>query len=223
MITQESYFNAARKAMVESQLRPNKVIDEQVITAFAEVPREAFLPKSLREIAYIDEDIILSGGRFVMEPMVLARLVQAMGLQRRSTLLVVGCGTGYGAAICSYLVNSVIAIESRANMVERAEQVLADLDISNVAVVKSKLAEGFPAEAPFDAILVEGALETVPSRLLDQLAPDGVLAGVWRPAGSASGEASIWQASADSFVRTALFTAQIPGFEEFREKPKFVF
>ena len=219
----ESFFTKARKTMVESQLRPNRVIDERVIAAFSSVEREAFVPKSLREIAYIDEDIKLAGGRCVMEPMVLARLVQALNMEQRDTLLVVGCGTGYVAAICSMLVNSVIAVESRTNLVSRAEQILADMEIGNVAVVKNRLADGFPAEAPFDAILVEGAIETEPTRLLQQLAPGGVLAAVWRPAGTLSGEASIWQASRDRFVRTPLFTAQIPGFEEFREKPKFVF
>lgn len=219
----ESFFTKARKTMVESQLRPNRVIDERVIAAFSSVEREAFVPKSLREIAYIDEDIKLAGGRCVMEPMVLARLVQALNMEQRDTLLVVGCGTGYAAAICSMLVNSVIAVESRTNLVSRAEQILADMEIGNVAVVKNRLADGFPAEAPFDAILVEGAIETEPTKLLQQLAPGGVLAAVWRPAGTLSGEASIWQASRDRFVRTPLFTAQIPGFDEFREKPKFVF
>ena len=84
----ESFFTKARKAMVESQLRPNRVIDERVIAAFSSVEREAFVPKSLREIAYIDEDIKLAGGRCVMEPMVLARLVQALDMEQRDTLLV---------------------------------------------------------------------------------------------------------------------------------------
>ena len=94
-------FDTARKAMVESQIRANKVIDEGVIAAFSDVPREIFVPKSMRDIAYVDEDISLSGGRYVMEPMVMARMMQALELSASSSVLVVGAGSGCGAAILS--------------------------------------------------------------------------------------------------------------------------
>ena len=155
-------FDNARKAMVESQIRANKVIDDAVIDAFSSIPREHFVPKTMRDIAYIDEDLSLSGGRYVIEPMVMARLIQAADLKPSSSVLVVGTGSGYGAAILSKIVSSVIAIDSRAAMVQKAEQNLEKLEIGNVAVIQAKLQDGYLEESPYDAIFIEGAIECVP-------------------------------------------------------------
>jgi len=216
-------FDTARKAMVESQIRANKVIDEGVIAAFSDVPREIFVPKSMRDIAYVDEDISLSGGRYVMEPMVMARMMQALELSANSSVLVVGAGSGYGAAILSKIVSSVIAIDSRAAMVQKAEQIIASLEIGNVAVIKAKLQEGYTEEAPFDAIFIEGAIETLPDSLVSQLSPSGKIAAVWRPSGSHVGEASLWTRLGEDVSRRRLFNAQIPTLDEFKTKPGFVF
>lgn len=220
---QSQSFDAARKAMVESQIRANKVIDNQIIDAFSTVPRESFVPKSMRDIAYVDEDISLSGGRYVMEPMVMARLFQALSLSSTSSVLVIGTGTGYGAAIFSKIVTSVIAVDSRATMVQKAEQNLAGLEIGNVAVVKAKLQDGYVEESPFDAIFIEGAVEVMPENILAQLAPNGSTAAVWRPAGSKIGVASLWTRVGEGVTRRALFNAQVPVLEEFRAKAEFEF
>ena len=149
-------FSELRKAMVDSQIRPNKVIDDAVIAAFATVPRELFVSRQMQNLAYIDEDIHLSGGRFIIEAMIMARMIQALELQKSDNVMSIGAGTGYGSAILSSLVTSVIAIETRAQMVEKAQQIVASLDIGNVAVVKSRLQEGYPSEAPYQAIIIEG-------------------------------------------------------------------
>ena len=220
---QSQSFEAARKAMVESQIRANKVIDDTVIEAFATIPRESFVPKSMREIAYVDEDISLSGGRYVVEPMVMARLIQALELKASSSVLVVGTGSAYGAAILSKIVSSVIAIDSRAAMVQKAEQNLANLEIGNVAVIKAKLQDGYVEESPFDAIFIEGAIEVVPDNLVSQLTPNGAIAAVWRPSGSKIGAASLWSRNGDNVTRRELFNAQVPVLDEFKAKAGFVF
>ena len=219
----DTFFTAARKAMVESQIRPNKVIDEAVIAAFQSVPREQFVPKQMREIAYVDEDIAVSNGRYLVEAMVLARMVQALELQNKENMLLVGAGTGYSAAIFSHLVSSVIAIESRAPLVQKAEDNLAELQIDNVAVIKGRLADGYAGEAPFDVIFIDGGVAEEPSELLTQLGPNGVLASIWRPDERSAGEASLWHRAGDQFVRRGLFNAQVPVLEEFKAKPAFAF
>jgi len=220
---QSQSFDAARKAMVESQIRANKVIDEQIIDAFSTIPRENFVPKSMRDIAYVDEDISLSSGRYVMEPMVMARLFQALELSSDSSVLVVGTGSAYGAAILSKIVGSVIAIDSRAAMIQKAEQNLAGLEIGNVAVIKAKLQDGYVEESPFDAIFIEGAIEVVPENLVSQLAPGGSIAAVWRPSGSKIGAASLWSRTGTNITRRELFNAQVPVLEEFKAKAGFEF
>ncbi|MGC6473524.1 MAG: protein-L-isoaspartate O-methyltransferase family protein [Candidatus Puniceispirillaceae bacterium] len=219
----DMHFEALRKAMVDSQIRPNKVIDDRVIAAFMSVPRERFVSKNMQNLAYIDEDIHLSGGRFIVEAMVMARIIQTLALDASQSVMLIGAGTGYTAALLSSLVESVIAIETRAQMVEKAQQAVTALDIGNVAVIKARLQDGYASEAPYDAIIIEGAVEQMPQSLLDQLADGGRLAAIWRPDGTQAGEACIWHKIGDAVTRTALFTAQVPVLDEFRAKPKFSF
>ena len=216
-------FSELRKSMVDSQIRPNKVIDDAVIAAFASVPRELFVSRQMQNLAYIDEDIHLSGGRFIIEAMVMARMIQALELQKSDNVMSIGAGTGYGSAILSSLVTSVIAIETRAQMVEKAQQIVAGLDIGNVAVVKSRLQDGYPSEAPYQAIIIEGGVEHVPTALFDQLSEGGRLVSVFRPQGREVGEATLWQKRAGHVTSRALFTAQVPVLDEFKLKPKFTF
>ena len=216
-------FVTLRKAMVDSQIRPNKVIDDQVIEAFSTIPRELFVNRHMQEMAYIDEDIHLSGGRFIIEAMVMARMVQALKLTPSDNVMCIGAGNGYGAAILSFLAASVIAVETRIQMVEKAQQIVAGLDIGNVAVVKSRLQDGYPSEAPYQGIIIEGGVEYVPQALFDQLSDDGHLVCVLRPRGLDVGEAMIWHKRSDHVTPKTLFTAQVPVLDEFKLKPKFAF
>src|ERR1700752_5502637 len=106
-----SSLDAARTRMMGSQLRPNKVFDDRVLRAFANIRRELFVPEHLRQVAYIDEDLPLGGGRYLMEPMVAARLLQAASVRRMDTALVVGAGTGYEAALLAALTRNVVGLE----------------------------------------------------------------------------------------------------------------
>ena len=129
-------FENARKMMVDCQIRPSKVTNQRVLDAFLAVPREAFVGKSQRSIAYIDEDLPLAGGRNLMEPMILARLIQALEVRPGDSVLVVGAATGYGSAILAQLSGSVIAVETRTHLVEKAQETLVSQGIDNAAVIK---------------------------------------------------------------------------------------
>ena len=218
-----THFSQARQTMVDCQIRPTKVTDENIIDAFATVPREAFVGRNQRAIAYVDEDLPLPGGRCMMEAMVLARLIQALAVDKNDNVLVVGAATGYGAAIMARLAGSVIAVETRAQMVEKAQETLVSIGTDNAVAIKGRLTEGFANEGPYDAILIEGAVETVPERILEQLGNGGRLVAVWRPEDAAVGVASIWTKAGDDFVRKPLFDAQVPVLDEFRCKRDFVF
>lgn len=216
-------FEALRKAMVDSQIRPNKVFEQHVIDAFLAVPRELFVPKHLQNIAYIDEDISLSGGRYIMEAMVIARLFQLLDIKKTDSVMSVASGTGYASAVLSYLAESVIGIETRAPMVEKAQNNMSTLGIGNVAFVKSRLQDGLASEAPFDVIFIEGGIEVVPHHLFAQLNEGGRLAAVKREPDQQVGEACIWVKTNDTISKNAVFTAQVPILDEFKAKPKFTF
>ncbi len=142
-------FAAARLNMVESQLRTNKVTDLRLLGAFETVPRELFVPEPLRGIAYIDEDVALGGGRFVMEPRVLARLLQAAQPGPEDVALDLGCGSGYATAILSRLVATVVALEDDAALATAVNRTLGELEIDNAVVVEGRLTEGYPKQAPY--------------------------------------------------------------------------
>ena len=216
-------FAQARKMMVDCQIRPTKVTDNRVIEAFGAIPREAFVSRHQRAIAYIDEDLPVPGGRCMMEPMVLARLVQALAISAKDNILVIGCGTGYSAAVVARIAGSVIAVETRAQLVEKAQETLVATGVDNAVAIKGRLTEGFGKEGPYDGILIEGAVESVPGQLLEQLTERGRLVAVWRPAGHPVGVASEWTRAGEGFTRRPLFDAQIPVLDEFRSKREFVF
>ena len=220
---QNSSFATARKTMVDCQLRPSKVTDQFILDAFMTIPREDFVGKQQRALAYVDEDLPLSGGRCLMEPMVLARLLQALKIRPDDSVLIVGAGRGYGTAVSAKLAGSVIAIETRANLVDKAQAVLVSIGIDNAAIVKSRLVDGYPEEGPYDRILIEGGVETVPDSLLKQLTPKGRLAAIYRKPGHPVGVASVWTRSGKEFTRTPLFDARVPNLDEFNAKVEFSF
>ena len=125
-------FVLARRNMVDGQLRPNRVTNTQLLAAIGDLPRERFLPAGLQSVAYADDDVPLGKGRFLMEPMVLARLIQTLQPQPEDKALVVASGAGYGAALLARLVKSVVAVEADAGLAGSAEQTIRNLGIANV-------------------------------------------------------------------------------------------
>lgn len=209
-------FADARQNMVDSQLRPTRVTDPHILAAMAELPRERFVPKPKQGVAYVDEDIEVAPGRFLMEPVVLARLLQALELTRETTVLNIGCATGYDAALLGRLAGSVVAIEGDPELVTQASDAINELAIDNVAVVEGSMRDGYPAQAPYDAIFMSGAVDEVPSQIADELAPGGrmaVVVGGSEP--GILGRASLYIRSGDVMSSRPLFDAgthMLPGF-----------
>lgn len=169
-------YAAARFKMVENQVRTNRVTDPLVIAALNELPRETFLPDSLKGVAYVDEDIPLGGGRYLMEPLATALILQTAEIEPEDKILVVACGTGYLAAAAARIGRVVVALEEDSNIAAGARENISQTGASAVTVVEGRLAEGYPPEAPYDVILFNGAAADVPSAILDQLAEG---AGWW--------------------------------------------
>jgi protein-L-isoaspartate(D-aspartate) O-methyltransferase len=168
MATPADYFTDARNCMVDSQIRPNRVSDPRILSAMRRLPRERFLPANVQALAYADEDVPLGNGRYMMEPMVLARLLQAAALTGDERVLVVAAGTGYGAAVLASCGCRVTALEEDPALLPLARAALA-VEAPGVSLVTGPLAAGWPAHAPYDLILIEGAVWTIPAALAPQL------------------------------------------------------
>lgn len=177
-------FAAARRNMLESQLRPNGIDDPNLLAAMGELPRERFLPERLRGIAYVDEDVAIGGGRFIMEPLVLARLIQLADVRNTNKALDIGCGTGYATAVLGRLCHNVIALDNDPKLAGEASRLLRDLGIRNARVLGGPLEQGYAPGAPYDVILLNGAVELIPNIIAGQLAEGGRLVAVVRPKGS---------------------------------------
>lgn len=216
-------FALARLNMVESQIRTNKVTSVPLIETFKEMPRERFAPATGQAFAYVDEDLPIGGGRFLLEPMVLARLLQAADLRATDNALEIGCATGYGAAILSRQVAAVVGIDAAADLVATGNQVLADLHIDNAALITGDMEAGYPRQAPFDVILISGAVEHVPADLLAQIGPGGRLVTVVRKADQPFGVATLFERTPNGVDQRVLFDASVPLLPGFRDGAEFVF
>ncbi len=216
-------FVTARRNMVESQVRPNKVTDPRLIEAMTETPRELFLSEALRSIAYVDEDIDLGGGRVLMAPMVLARLLQAADVRPTDIALDIGCATGYSTAVLARLCDTVVGIEPDPEVAAAAGNVLADAGVDNAAVIEAPLAGGYAKQAPYGVIIFGGAIDAVPDAIVGQLADDGRLVAVVAD-GTGVGRATLMARSGpESLSGRPLFdasTAMLPGVAR---RPEFVF
>lgn len=214
-------FALARQKMVDGQVRPNKVTDPRIIAAMRELPRERFVPPALAPLACVDEDVPLGNGRFLMEPMVIARLIQLLELRDGNRVLVVGAGAGYGAAVCARCDARVVALENDPDLLALGRAVLPDV-APGVVVVEGALAEGWAAAAPYDAVLVEGAMPEVPAALTAQLADGGRLAVVIRDRGPVS-RATLVRKVGGSVSLLPQFDAATPLLPEFAPRPAFTF
>jgi protein-L-isoaspartate(D-aspartate) O-methyltransferase len=216
-------FALARRNMVDGQLRPNRVTNAALLAALGELPREQFLPDSVRSVAYADEDVPLGGGRYLMEPMVLARLIQTLQPQPEDKALVVAAGRGYGAALLARLVKAVTALESDPKLAAAGEQTAKDLGLASVQWSTGKLEQGSPGSAPYDVILIEGAVRQVPQALFDQLADGGRLAVTISAGTGAMGVAQIFVKDGGVTSGRPLFEAGTPLLPGFASPPRFTF
>jgi protein-L-isoaspartate(D-aspartate) O-methyltransferase len=211
----------ARLTMVNNQLRPNRVDDPNVLDAMAEIPRERFLPKALRGVAYADEDLPLPDGSWLIEPLALARLIQAAGVRPSDVVLVIGCSTGYAGVVLSRLATTVILVEPEARA-QTLERLLDELGVDNVAVVVSdNPADGHPSQAPFDVIFLVGSVASVPPALFEQIGETGRIVAVIDD--GRIGKALLFTRLHGVVGQREMFDAQIPPCPGLVSSPGFAF
>lgn len=172
-------FAARRVNMVDSQVRPNDVTRFPVIDAMLDIPREDFVPPAQREIAYAGENIALAPGRVVLEPRTLSKMVDALDIRPDHLVLDLAPGYGYSTAVLARMAQGVVAVEPDATMADEAQHLLSGIDVLNAAVIQGDPAAGCADQGPYDAILINGAVEEIPQALSDQLREGGRIAAIF--------------------------------------------
>jgi len=219
-----SDFAQARRMMVDGQIRTNDVTELPLLAAFDEVPRELFVPQRWQPVAYLDRDVPVEdtpGGRCLLKPMVLAKLIQAATIREGERVLDVACATGYSSAILSKLTRRVVALEEDDRLAAAATRSLSAAGADNVRVVTGPLVQGWPHEAPYDVILLNGSAEVVPQALLDQLTHGGRLVAV---VGRAPvGRGTVYRRTGTHVSAYPEFDAVAPLLPGFAKPPAFVF
>jgi protein-L-isoaspartate(D-aspartate) O-methyltransferase len=212
-------YRSQRTKMIDSQIRTTDVTSHSILTAFFNVEREKFVADRLKSVAYIDNDLEIAPGRYMMAPSPLAKLLQLAGIAKTDTVLEIGAGAGYAAAILAQLAGSVVSVESHPTLLELARTNLQD--VGNVTVVDGDLAAGHAAKAPYDAIFVNGAVDIVPAALFDQLKEGGRLVVVIGE-GLSSG-ARIFVREQGRHSERFAFNASVHRLPGFEKTPEFAF
>ena len=207
-------FAAAREAMVESQLRPQGVNDERVLQAMGSIPRENFLPRHTQPVAYVDRAVAIGSGRFLSAPAVLGQLLTEMTLEPGQRALIVGAGTGYSAAVMKNVGLDVTAVESDAPLAAHAREL-------GIEVVEGPLGAGWKKAAPYDRILIDGAVEHVPESIIQQLADRGRLGAAVLDRGVT--RLVIGQAVGGAFGYLSIGDAGVPALPGFTRPRAFIF
>lgn len=212
-------FAARRTMMVDTQVRPSDVTKFPIIEAMLSVPREEFVPTSLREAAYAGENVDLGDGRVLLEPRTLAKMLDALDIQSTELVLDVGCSYGYSSAVIARMAEAVIAIEEDAIMAREAVELLASNDADNVMVQEGALQLGAAEHAPFDVIVLQGAVHEVPETLTQQLKNSGRIAALFME--GALGVVKIGLKVDGQINWRPAFNASAPVLDGFQKNPAF--
>jgi protein-L-isoaspartate(D-aspartate) O-methyltransferase len=212
----------ARNNMVDSQVRPNKVADPRILAAMRRLPRERFVPPSLASLAYADTDVPLGRGRVLLEPMVIARLVQLTAVAEGERALVIAAGPGYGSALLASCGARVTALEDDPALLAQARLLLGEL-APGVSLVSGPLAAGWPAGAPYDVILIEGAVTDIPPAVSEQLREGGGRLVAICTDGGTGGQAVLAEATMGGLRKQPMFDCASPPIPMLASAPAFVF
>lgn len=172
-------YAARRNVMVDTQVRPSDVTKFPIIDAMLKLPRETFVPASKREAAYVGENLYLGGGRVMLEPRTLAKMLDALDIDRDDVVLDIGCGLGYSTAVAARLADFVVGVEEDEDRAAEAQVILSEHGIDNAAIMSGVLSEGAAKSGPYDAIMVQGGVQSFPQGLADQLKDGGRVAAVF--------------------------------------------
>ena len=212
-------FATLREVMVDTQIRPSDVTKFPILDAMLKIPREHFVPRDKRDVAYIGESVPLGADRVVMDPRTLAKLLDALDITQSELVLDIGSGLGYSSALLSRLAEAVVAIEDDETRVADSEEALQQMGLDNVFLLQGALNEGAAKHGPYDVIVIQGAVEDIPRCLIDQLKEGGRMGAIFTD--EMNGEARIGFKREGRMTWRFAFNATLPVLDGFRKVKKF--
>ena len=216
-----SEFYERRVAMVDGQVRPSDVTKYPIIQAMLDIPREEFVPDSRRDLAYIGEHIEIGNCRVILDPRVLAKMLDQIDIRPNELVLDIGSGLGYSTAVIARMAEAVVALESDRDMASDAEAALFDQSVDNAVAVCGTLSDGAARHGPYDVICIQGGVQVIPDAIANQLKQGGRIACIF--ACGPAGECRIGIKQADAIVWRMAFNANAPVLPGFEKKTRFLF
>ena len=222
-----SPFEQARRNMLDGQLKPGNIADEYIMDVLGSVPRQPFVPQPLQGSAYVDADLQVAPNRYLLSPVLQAKLLEIAAVKQDDHVLDIGCATGYSSVLLGHLANKVIAVEAQMELAEQARRHISRFRMVNAEVVTGPLAQGYASAAPYDVILINGAIQVLPEELVQQLAEGGRLVTVLnvdrKPGQTAGlGRAIFCQKVGGRLFQKEIFDAFAPLLPGFEKKSRFV-
>ena len=215
---EESNLN---KNMVDGQIKPINGMNDDLLSIFYSLDRLDFMPEALKNKSYIEKNHVLDENRTILKPEIIARIALSIDLKQSENVLILGCSTGYLTAILSYQAETVIVVEETEDLLINAEISIKKYNINNVVFCKNEIIKGYLEQSPFNVIIIEGAIESVPTNILDQLDDGGRLFAIISEKGICS--AKLYKKIGQKFYELQLFNCSLPPLDIFKSKNSFSF
>ncbi len=217
-------FDAMRQNMITNQILSNKVTGSGLIQALHTVKREQFVPGTYHSVAYSECDLEIVAGRYLAQPMVVSRMIEAADPKPFESVLVVGSGTGYTCALLNFLCAKVIGLEENDQLFDYAEHIMSTTVFSHIQLIKGNLVNGWADGAPYDIILIEGGIDQLPDFAATQLAPENGRIIYFKNMGAGiPAQAIKCTIHNQRFNQQDLFEAHVPQLSAFKQQKGFSF
>tara|TARA_A100001388_G_C28701019_1_gene466180 strand:+ start:132 stop:782 length:651 start_codon:yes stop_codon:yes gene_type:complete len=209
------------KNMIEGQIKPINGMSKELLSAFYSLDRNDFMPEKMKEMSYIEKNILLEDKRTILKPSLIAQIALSINLKANENVLILGATTGYLSAILSHQAETVIVVEENEQLLNNSENAIKKNNINNVVFIKNEIAKGYSEQSPFNAILIEGAIQEVPKNILDQLDEGGRLFAIVQEGDICS--AKLFKKCGQSINDQRLFNCSMPVLSMFMKKNSFSF
>ena len=207
-------FETARINMVKNQILPSNINNELLVDVIMDIPRQIFIPEDKQGVAYIDGSLQIGAGRYILPPMVFAKMAEALDIKGSESVLDIACGTGYSSAVLANLCKKIVAVESNTDLASKAHQNLNKLGVSNVIIISNTLSRGHEEGSPYDIIFINGAIKEIPQNLFGQLAENGKLVTIISKT-PYSGSIIVYKKEKGTISSKEIFDVNIPLIEDF--------
>ena len=209
------------KNMIEGQIKPINGMREELLSVFYSLDRNDFMPETMKEMSYIEKNIILENERTILKPSLIAQIALSINLKANENVLILGAATGYLSAILSHQAETVIVVEENENLLSNSENAIKKHNINNVVFIKNEIVKGYNEQSPFNAIIIEGAIQEVPGNILDQLDEEGRLFAIVQDEEICL--AKLFIKNGNSISEQKLFNCKMPALSMFMKKNSFSF